>query len=87
MLLVSHLPAGLAKRARGVAWIDRNPWFPLHSEARYLCAEQMWGGSGINRDFCDVRVNRMAEGATEPHNAIASRLVLGHDLAAALTGD
>lgn len=53
---------------------------------------QMWGGSGImnatgiNRYFRDARANRVAEGATELHNAIVSQMVLGLDLATALTG-
>jgi len=63
----------------------------------YICDEafactdqllQMWGGSGmmnstgINRYFRDARVNRIAEGATELHNAVISQLILGFDLAA-----
>jgi butyryl-CoA dehydrogenase len=44
---------------------------------------QMWGGSGmmnatgINRYFRDARTNMIAEAATEMHNAIIARRVLG----------
>jgi alkylation response protein AidB-like acyl-CoA dehydrogenase len=44
---------------------------------------QMWGGSGmmdstgINRYFRDARTNMVAEAATEMHNSIIARRVLG----------
>ncbi len=79
------------------------PLFPHGSVCKsYICDTafqctdvllQMWGGSGImnstgiNRYFRDARANRIAEGATELHNAIISQMVLGLDLAAALTGE
>ena len=53
---------------------------------------QMWGGSGmmnstgINRYFRDARVNRMAEGSTEAHNAAISLMMLGLDTAAGSIG-
>lgn len=64
-------------------------------ETAFQCSDillQMWGGSGImnstgiNRYFRDARANRIAEGATELHNSMISQMVLGLDLATAMTG-
>jgi len=78
------------------------PMVPYGSICKsYICDEafrcsdtllQMWGGSGImnstgiNRYFRDARANRIAEGATELHNAVISQMILGLDLAAGSTG-
>ena len=54
----------------------------LRKEMVDICRRM--NATGINRYFRDARANRVAEGATELHNAIVSQMVLGLDLATAL---